>query len=481
MNIESFVNPTYYKIKSALIKSQYANIEGIDITALITKIVLNSSIDSATMSGVIRIIDSVGLLENTPLRGEEQIKLELLDSKIINENGGIDMEIENPYTFIGFIYKIDNVATKEVNDALVYDMHFISYQSFMASTYELIRPFRDKSVSEIVKILFDEYYLNEDFISNLDEVHRKEIIIEETDGMIKCIIPRMRTDAAMNFLSKRAYSSSDSPSCTFRFFESSRGYHFITDERIFSLAEEDESRKFTFTYLDAIPNRLEYFEQQLNNLEIIENTERLNTLKDIYQGSYMNKVYELDIVSRKLNLLDNTGQYDYLSERRKYFDVKNNENIVDRHTESFIRDIHRETENIQKKFLVVVTYAKEVTESTDSALPVETHYAEIISNRQAYSNHIESITIKAIGSGRLDITAGDVIELDVNKFQFANSENTPPEKNKHLSGFYIVRSVTHIMDKEEMKNTYTLIKKDWSQTEEVYDDAILRNQRRGLT
>ena len=479
----NFVNPTYYNLQKVTIKSEYSSLGELDVTALIPSLSISSSIDSETMYGTARFIDSVGLLDGEtardPLRGEEQIIFEIADSKTINENGGTDLGVvEEPYRFIGFIYKIDNVTTKQVNDAMIYDIHFISYQSFKAGTYEIIRGFVDKTVSNIANTIFEDYYENNDVIKEIPPEQRKKLFLENTTGVIRCTIPKMRPEEAMIFLSKRSFSENDSPSCTFRFFENSRGYHYVTDEELFRLAENDRERKFTFTYLDAIPNTLEYFDQQLNNLEVIENTARVNSIDDIYNGAYRNKVYELDILSRNLNLLDNKNQYNYFERRDRYQQTATRfQRLVDRHTKSFINSVHRgDNTDVQKNWLVIQNYT-EGERSGENSMQAETYYAEIISNRQAYSKHIESITVNAKGPGRMDITAGDIVEIEVKEFKFADGgQNGDFEPNKHLSGKYIVRSVTHRMDKEEMLNSYVLIKRDWSQTEidpDAVSDAIV--------
>lgn len=467
MTQTNFVNPTYYNLQKATIRSQFSNLNNLDVTMLIPNISITSSIDSDTMHGIAKFVDSAGLLEETPLRGEEQIIFELADSKMINESGGLQGSlVDEPFIFTGFIYKIDNVTSKDANDSISYDVHFVSYQSFIAGTKQITRSFRDQKVSDISNTIFREYYMNpsQGFLDNA-----KDLISEQTDGIIRCVIPRLRPEEAMDFLCKRAYSANESPSCTFRFFESSKGYHFVTDEQLFRLADEENSdRLFKFTYLDAIPNTLDYFDEQLNNLEILENTNRINSLSDLYNGAYKNKVLELDILTRRTNLLDDSGQYDYFSNRRRYFDVRRDQTISDRHTVRFIQETNPTSEtrdeSIQKKFTIVRTFTSDQNSSTAFSLPAETYYADIISNRQAYSKHIESITVDAVGPGRFDISAGDIIELDVKKFQFASgNQMNDIEQNKHLSGRYIVKSVSHVMNADQMRNVYKLIKKDWSE------------------
>ena len=477
---ENFVNPTYYNVQRATISTEFIGAIDFDITNLIPRLSITSSIDSETMFGVAHVIDSVGLLSGgpgrDPLRGEEQIIFEIADSKTINDNGGLaNGTVADPYKFVGFVYKIDNVQTTEINDSVSYDIHFVSYQTFRASTYEIIRAFTDKKVSDIAKTIFTDYYENQKTTSVAAKKSAKKLFLEETDGVYRCTIPKMKPDEAMGFLSKRSYSTT-SPSCLFRFFESSRGFHFVTDEKLFLMATEstdpnyDETRNFEFTYLDAIPSTLDYFQDQLNNLEVIENTKRVNSFDDIFNGAYKNKVYELDILSRRLNLIDETNQYDYFKVRNKYDTRKKNSRerqvLVDRHTEAFINSVHGEDEGPQKKWIVVQNYT-EGERSGQNAMQAETYYADIISNRHAYSKHIESITVDAVGPGRLDITAGDIVDLIVQEFEFANGEgNLSKKDNKHLSGKYIVKSVTHAMEREMMKNIYVLIKRDWNQSDD---------------
>lgn len=463
------VNPSYYNLQRALLRFEFSPGKEIDITALIPAIEINSSITSETMFGKIRVVDSVGLLEETPLRGEEQIFLDIADSKMINENGGEINSVSQLYRFVGFVYRIDNVSVKEINDSISYDMYFVSYQSLSAGTYSIVRPFRDERVSDIVRTIFEDYYTKSDF---LPKEYVKQIEVEDTDGTIRCIIPRMRPEEAMTFLSNRAYSSNNSPSCTYRFFENSRSYHFVTDEHLFRLSKTDPKRKFKFTFLDAIPKTMEYFDAQRNNLETIDNSKRISTLDDLYNGAYRNKVTTLDILRRNTNLLNDDGQYNYFERRKKYFDVKSFQRLEDRHTEQFINASHRKPSNegrdedVQQRFLIVANYDVGVEDANqDKTLSAETYYAEIISNRQAYSKHIDSITVNATGPGRFDITAGDIVELEIKKLQFADdNESATFEKNKHLSGNYIVKSVSHVMELEEMKNYYVLIKKDWAPT-----------------
>jgi hypothetical protein len=178
-------------------------------------------------------------------------------------------------------------------------------------------------------------------------------------------------------------------------------------------------------------------------------------------------VIELDILSRTTNLFDESSQYNYFDQ--EYFELRPNQSITDRHTRAFISAAHKSAESsgrdedVQKTFIVIKDYTDGEESNSDLALSAQTYYKDIIMNRLAYSKHIESITVNAVGPGRLDITAGDIVDLDVKDFKLASNEQSGVfVPNKRLSGKYIIRSVSHIMEHETMKNSYVLVKKDWA-------------------
>jgi hypothetical protein len=449
-------SPGYYNLRSLVIqnavgvRSDHFSGVALDISNLVPTLSISTSIDRTSLAGHFRVYDGVGVLEKFPLRGEERASI------VINDSLGNEM------TYDVFCYKIDGVTISNENGIVSYTVHFVSYQSFVAGKSTIIKAIREKTISQVVNELFAEHYNPSRSSRPSDrstrptdrvaESSNKGIIVyPETDGIVRYTIPKLRPDEALQFLARRAFSQR-SLSSTYRFFESARSYHFTTDEALFDVANQ-RSKSFEMTFSDAIPKDPAHFAEAMNNLDAVINSARVNTIDDMYGGAYRNKIHVLDILSGSVNL--NDPGYSYLENRGQYFSAENSQ-VEDRHTEQFAEMFFNE--NVQKTFLMVKDYM-DGDGNDDAALAGNRSLDVIGSHRVAYKKHISSITVEATGPGRLDITCGDVIDLNATEF---NTDTSAPQLNRQLSGKYIVRSVVHSMNGEMMTNNYVLIKREWS-------------------
>lgn len=280
----------------------------------------------------------------------------------------------------------------------------------------------------------------------VEDQREKSIVVEPTEGPLRLIIPNFTPTRAMKFLESRAYSTS-SPSCSFRFFESSNAFYFVSDEYIFN-----NGTQFDFTYSIDIPSTPNYFDIHMNNFYELTNTERFDTFNDLHGGGYHNKVIIIDILKRSVNLKDTPWKYTENS--ANYQDLDAEETLSDRHTNNFINQTF--TDETAKQFLIV----KDYDEQSGGQLRGEQHFSDIVSNRLAYRHHLNSIVLNTKGHGRLDITCGDVVNMTISEFDSSSNVN---EVNKQLSGRYIVEEVVHIFDKEMSENHYKLMKRNWSE------------------
>lgn len=447
----------YYTLKSVVIERLGdSGVPPVEIVLLVPKLSISSSIEKDYLSGYLDIIDTVKLLEGAdetpPLRGEERIILTVMDT------------LENEITFDLFCYKIDNVQVSENNDMLTYRMHFISYQAFFAGKTRLIKPITGNLVSEEIRTIFEENYKIPNplsFTQQEDEPDEavkiytnKDIKVEDTENVIRCTIPNLTPAEAINFLSNRTYSTT-SPSCSFRFFENTRGFFFASDEKLLGVST-DSGNGFT---TDRPPIKLTYLltssmaptnlSNQMNNLITLSQIVKADTITNMYGGEYKNKVLLIDVQGMAVNLRD------------PGFEKNVTEN--DKHVRPFIDQFF--TKEIQKVYLVLKDYDDTPT-NVNASLPGNYHYDEIVSRRLSYRRQLDGVTLTATGPGRLDISAGDLIDLTVPVIENANeNEGRKIQNNKQLSGKYIVKSVTHEMNMENMLNTYTLMKPEWSARE----------------
>ena len=396
---------------------------------------IEESINKDSVRGFATIYDNIGFIEDLPLRGEETLTIEVEDA------------LKKKITYEFRIYKISDIEIKKTNDGLIYKIFFMSNTSYEAMFSKIIQSF-ENTVSNIADEIFKRTYLGQ-----------KGMVIEPTVGIFRCVMPNYNPMQSLNFLAQRAYSSS-SPSSSFRFFETSDSYYFVTDEYLIKEARANLDSVKEFTYSDAIEKVGSSLVSQMQNLVEIRNTDRVNTVDDILSGAYRSRTIEIDINYRKVTLpgKTNDNEYIYQNEKSKY--AKMTENSVadetqERHSQEFVESYF--TEENEKRYIVV----KDWDEGSAGQIRGDQFLPEIVMNRTAYRHHLNTTLVHAKANGRLDLNAGNIINLKILEFKSAEKQ----ELNKQLSGYYMISDLTHYFERDNHQTIMKLIKYDWDTRE----------------
>lgn len=430
---DEYIIPGHYKLLSAVITTLTG--KQIDIVNLMPVFSIEESINKDSVRGFATIYDNIGFIEDLPLRGEETLTIEVEDAlkkKVIYELR---------------IYKVSDIEIKKTNDGLIYKIFFMSNTSYEAMFSKIIQSF-ENTVSNIADEIFKRTYLGQ-----------KGMVIEPTVGIFRCVMPNYNPMQSLNFLAQRAYSSS-SPSSSFRFFETSDSYYFVTDEYLIKEARANLDSVKEFTYSDAIEKVGSSLVSQMQNLVEIRNTDRVNTVDDILSGAYRSRTIEIDINYRKVTLpgKTNDNEYIYQNEKSKY--AKMTENSVadetqERHSQEFVESYF--TEENEKRYIVV----KDWDEGSAGQIRGDQFLPEIVMNRTAYRHHLNTTLVHAKANGRLDLNAGNIINLKILEFKSAEKQ----ELNKQLSGYYMISDLTHYFERDNHQTIMKLIKYDWDTRE----------------
>ena len=430
---DEYIIPGHYKLLSAVITTLTG--KQIDIVNLMPVFSIEESINKDSVRGFATIYDNIGFIEDLPLRGEETLTIEVEDAlkkKVIYELR---------------IYKVSDIEIKKTNDGLIYKIFFMSNTSYEAMFSKIIQSF-ENTVSNIADEIFKRTYLGQ-----------KGMVIEPRVGIFRCVMPNYNPMQSLNFLAQRAYSSS-SPSSSFRFFETSDSYYFVTDEYLIKEARANLDSVKEFTYSDAIEKVGSSLVSQMQNLVEIRNTDRVNTVDDILSGAYRSRTIEIDINYRKVTLpgKTNDNEYIYQNEKSKY--AKMTENSVadetqERHSQEFVESYF--TEENEKRYIVV----KDWDEGSAGQIRGDQFLPEIVMNRTAYRHHLNTTLVHAKANGRLDLNAGNIINLKILEFKSAEKQ----ELNKQLSGYYMISDLTHYFERDNHQTIMKLIKYDWDTRE----------------
>jgi hypothetical protein len=430
---DEYIIPGHYKLLSAVITTLSG--KSVDIISLMPVFSIEESINKDSIRGFATIYDNIGFIEDLPLRGEELLSIEVEDA----------LKRKIAYEFA--IYKVSEIEIKKTNDGLVYKIFFMSKYSYEAMFFKIIKSFNN-TVSTIADEIFKSTYPDQ-----------KSLVIEPTTGIFRCVMPNYNPMQALNFLTQRAYSTS-SPSSSFRFFETSNSYFFVTDEYLIKEAYSNTDSIKEFTYSDAIEKTGKSLVEQLQNLIEIKNSDRVNTVDDILSGAYRARTIEIDINYRKVTLPGKTSdnEYDYQKEKTKYTKMSRvfgGEAADEPHSQEFVSSYFN-TEN-EKRYIVV----KDWDESSSKQLRGDQFIPDIVMNRNAYRHHLNNTVVHAKANGRLDLNAGNIINLKVLEFNSSNSKGF----NRQLSGYYMISDLTHYFERDNHQTVMKLVKYDWG-TEE---------------
>jgi hypothetical protein len=430
---------------------------------------INQSMNDVAWQGELSVLDGANLLEGFPLRGEERLELWIKSFDL-----GTEVKIK------ARIYRIGSIQPSSDSKKVIYKMHFCSEASFNASVRKITLPFR-APISTIAKTIFQLYFAptgQSDYLDPKDNTRTlpmasvripllegdeptgRNFVVQPTQGIARVIIPDLSPTDAMHFLCARGYNA-DSPSQTFRFFETLENYYFCTDEFFLKGIRSVP----TLYYAPEAPLTPENAESQIGRIEELTVLSKgIDVGVDVNSGSYRNEVVEVDLVRREFNI----SQFSF--DDARYVDMNGTpRDIADNpHTEQFRKDIF--TKENARRFMVFKNYQK--PGDLPSNLHQEKHYADIVHNRVSYFHHLNNTSLGVTLKGRLDLRPGQVINLDMKTLN-----DNGVAVNDSLGGKYLIQTTSHHMKDDVLSTGLKLVKFDWSSgntpvtTEEIPEDT----------
>jgi hypothetical protein len=396
--------------------------EYIEMTYAIVDWGLEESLDSPFISGYAVVHESDNVLESVPLLGEEEITITYED--FYGESRSYKL----------FLYAIEDIGPESsINDRMMkYTIRFCSVQKLQGDQRSIRKSYSTTKISDMVEDIYNTFMLT----GNKD--YDKEIEIEETDGEQSLVIPDLRADAAMQFLSRRAYSQRNNSSL-YRFFETREKYYFCTPEYLiekyamFEGKTEEELNRFNFMYNTLEDNTgpgQRVAQQSVNNVQY---GNKVDTFQDMKQGTYRRTVTELDPITRTRIQRD----YDYTNE---YQSKEMPEKVKLTHTQSFL-DRYMSTSTQPEEYLLVdFPQIGQAKGKQDMLKPYQNFY-ENYTSKPVVNYHLFKNALTMEINGRIDLYPGMIILLQL--YKFSNTLSGNREIDRERSGKYLVTDIVH--------------------------------------
>lgn len=384
----------------------------IDMTNQLISVEIYEDMFSPFMTMAISIRESSDFINALPLRGEEIVNLEIATPSYT----GNDKIIKGKF----YIYKLsDRQLLTDRNSA--YTLYCISYESLIDLNLKYSKTYSG-NIGEMVSAFFAKEGFNT----------TKNVNIERTKNGLKYTSNFWSPIKNISYLTTNAINDSDSPS--YVFFESRKGFNFVTLDSLYKqnifqkfikddyVRDTDKSGRSVFNL-----NR-EY--QRIIDLKVKVS---FDALKFTNSGVYASRLYSYDLVKKKLFAKD----YDALSKFNETAHLNKNPLYTSKKPISPVNTIFNEV----KHYAVFNGYQ-------------DTSNVNILQQRNSMLGLLRSSVIEITVFGRTDYTVGQKVYIQIPKPTVITNKDTNDLNKKTgiidatYSGNYLVTAINHVINKE---------------------------------
>lgn len=369
------------------------------------------------MSGNIILRDSLDIVGNLPITGEEVLIMSIR-TPTLNDNAAISGYF--------FVYKLSD-RTYLAERSVVYKLHFVPWDAMTDSGTKYSRTFGGKVSDTAKKILTD--WVGADRIGT----------IEESRNITKHTSNFWTPSKNLNFLTNQAVNKVGSPS--YIFFENRAGFNFITFN---SLYNEPALWKFNYNMKarEILPTgesvrNLQVDYERITNIDLPDSFDTFNKMR---LGAYGSIMTTHDLATNEYK----TVEYNYQTD--------------------FKDKLHL------NEFPTTSPDLKTLFNSKASILTNEIHY-DLYDNFGDVSNSktlqarlsemalAESFKLNITVPGRTDYTVGQKVLLEIIQPEPEEKVDTKESRlDNTVSGYYLIAAINHNITRENHECSMQLIR-----------------------
>jgi hypothetical protein len=391
-----------------LVLSSAISGEEIDITNMVMEMNIYEDIFSNYITGTITISDSLDLIHNLPIVGEEKLELEY-KTPTMDENIGL---VKSRF----FVHKVtDKTLTKE--NTQVYIIHFMAEEGYTDLHQRIGRAYKGQ-YSETVKRLFSEA----DALGASPEAIKK-LRVDETENAFKFVVPGWSPMKCINWVASRSISRAYK-TANYVFYQDVFKYNFVSIDALIDQTPYIKyiSKTVNIRTLESssslkgvggLPNKYNIVRDSSNDV-VFDVADRM------INGMYAGKLVSYDIMSKKVNI----QSYDYFNE----FDKSKHLNPYPMSSPKFLRN--------PNSYVTYYPMHYYMHDEFDTDNP-----GAWVLQRRVLMTAIESYKSELIVAGRTDIHVGQVIEYDFNTVR-AHATSEDAVETLH-TGKYLITAINH--------------------------------------
>lgn len=393
-------------LKIVLQKSSSGSQIPVDIRPQMLSMSIYEDIEEPSMVLELVMVDSINLVQDYPIVGEETITLSFFTP-------GRD----NPTRLTFNVFSVESTGTSPTSKGSIYLLKAVSPAHYFNASELIEKSYKD-TIDEIVKDIIKTA------LSNSSNGQNK-FTVEKTKGIIPLTIPRLRPFQAIDLLRQKAISAEHASGGSFVFFENQFGHQFKSIEGLMKEGKSSIQSK-VFTYAPDTLSDKERKQYSFRNIIRYTHLGKFDSIEKINSGVVVNTVQSFDILTKGITITDFK-----LSEKAKNFVAADTKGRLPNSTEF----IEKYSKSASKKFFL----AKDSSRGDD-------YIDANLGSKSAYSALLNQNAVRILIHGDNYLAVGDLIQLDLPEVSGTTEKKTSDRNN---SGNYIITKLRHILTMEE--------------------------------
>ena len=368
----------------------------ISIIPQLIQMSIYEDIQQPVLYAEIELMDSINLMQDFPIVGEEMIDIEIMTPGL-----------PQPTTYT---FAVNGTSESETDSNSQYAM----YTLICVSVEQII------SVSKMVQRTGADIYSNivkDILVSDLQTT--KPAYIETTRGNLGNVIPNLRPLAAIDYMRKMAIGV-DYDTSGFLFYETQLGFQFRTIE---GLIKQNQNKYIkSFKYVPNVNSSTEGRSNIQRNILKYEIISRMNVSNQVQSGTMKSSTSGYDLVSKDVRVTNHDIQD--VSTKIITTDKKARSNFSTQTVQDYGQ------QNADTFFIPYDSSVSNTARDTSAAA------------RRAYSALLQQNVVRIMVYGDTSIVAGDLLNLEFPEIKGTTGTKKP---DALVSGNYLITRLRHII------------------------------------
>ena len=416
-----------------------------NISNIIAELSYYEDIFSPAISCSVLLVDAISLQDSLPIAGGEVLKLRLRAKGDDADDAEIEVKLQ--------VYK--------TSDTFYYNEKTLAYSIFSTTEELLTNEASDRLIREGTKNFTIHETVKNIFKNNISKVSNKELVtVEETEGIFNHTFPSVNPFRAMNIMCSEAKSAKNISS-NFVFFETDKGYHFVTLQQLFEKKPIE-----TYIYIEEINGMQRKSDlssvKDYQKIIAVENVDDFNLLKSAQKGTYSGITKTLDVLAKSFF----SKIYNYSKDFKSVNNEKtDNQTLTKESIKKFTSSPTKESFVTTNSKVSQLSYVKGFQPEMEQSFRRMQDFEAI---ETAATEQLLSQKINVMIHGNPRLHAGDTVNLTFPEASV--TEKGKRRTNDSTSGKYLITAVVHRVNVTHKYTTLIECVKDTQLSQPIGDE-----------